>query len=261
MEGENPFTMDILLEPKVFMPSISVDCVILAFNDGKLKVLLNKFDPFDNWMLPGGFVLKTEDVDTAAMRVIKSTIGLDDIFLRQFHLFGKVERTDKKENKEILTGTFEDQSDDSHWYLQRFVSLGYYALVEYDQINLFNHEGVKTEWYNLDEIPELYGDHNDILTKALDTIRLQLGFVPIGYQLLPEKFTMPELRAIYEAILGEELDRRNFQRKMLSIGLLIRLNEKRKAGAHKSPYLYSFNREKYEYAEKHGLQLMTWRFL
>lgn len=262
MERENPFTMDILLsEPKVFVPSLSVDCVILGFSEGTLKVLLNKFEPLEKWMLPGGFVLQDEDVDTAALRVLKNRTGLDDVFLRQFHLFGRADRTNKNENQKILERASESKADESHWYLQRFVSLGYYALVEYDQIHLYSNEGEENQWFNLNEIPEMYSDHNKIVTKALDTIRLQLGFIPIGYQLLPEKFTMPELRAIYESIIGEELDRRNFQRKMLSIGLLTRLNEKRKVGAHKSPYLYSFNKEKYEHAEKHGLQLMTWRFL
>lgn len=241
-----------------FLDSVSVDCVVLAFHQGDLKVLLNKFKMSDKWMLPGGFVHLDEDVDDAADRILKGRVGLNKIYLKQFHLFGSCGRTQREENLKMLD-SWGVSPEEGHWYLKRFISMGYYALVEYDKVVItINKEIEDVGWYNLNELPSLYADHNLIIEKAINTMRIQIGIIPIGYELLPEKFTMPELRLIYEAILGEELDRRNFQRKMLSVGLINRLDEKRKNGAHKAPYLYSFNKEKYKLAEQGGMHLMPW---
>lgn len=241
-----------------FLDSVSVDCVILAFHQGDIKVLLNKFKISDKWMLPGGFVHLDEDVDDAANRILKARVGLDNIYLKQFHLFGGCNRTQREESLKMLD-SWGVSAEEGHWYLKRFVSMGYYALVEYDKVTITVNEEVEdVAWYNLKELPSLYADHSLIIEKAISTMRIQIGIIPIGYELLPEKFTMPELRLIYEAILGEELDRRNFQRKMLSVGLINRLDEKRKNGAHKAPYLYSFNKEKYKLAEQGGMHLMPW---
>lgn len=241
-----------------FLDSVSVDCVILAFHQGSLKVLLNKFKISDKWMLPGGFVHLDEDVDDAANRILKFRVGAGELYLKQFHLFGNCGRTRKEESLKMLN-SWGIAPEDGHWFLKRFVSMGYYALVEYGKVSVNIDETVEdVAWYDLDKLPELYADHSAIVEKAISTIRIQIGIVPIGYELLPEKFTMPELRLIYEAILGYELDRRNFQRKMLSVGLINRLNEKRKNGAHKAPYLYSFNKEKYEEANLGGVHLMPW---
>ncbi|PXV68825.1 NUDIX domain-containing protein [Dysgonomonas alginatilytica] len=241
-----------------FLDSVSVDCVILAFHQGSLKVLLNKFKISDKWMLPGGFVHIDENVDDAANRILKFRVGIADLYLKQFHLFGNCDRTRKEESLKMLD-SWGITPENGHWFLKRFVSMGYYALVEYSKASISIDESVEeVGWYDLDKLPELYADHGAIVEKAINTIRIQIGIVPIGYELLPEKFTMPELRLIYEAILGYELDRRNFQRKMLSVGLINRLDEKRKNGAHKAPYLYSFNREKYEEASLGGVHLMPW---
>lgn len=241
-----------------FLDSVSVDCVILAFHQGSLKVLLNRFKISDKWMLPGGFVHIDEDVDDAANRILKFRVGIANLYLKQFHLFGNCDRTRKEESLKMLD-SWGITPEDGHWFLKRFVSMGYYALVEYSKASINVDEEVEeVGWYDLDKLPELYADHHLIIEKAINTIRIQIGIVPIGYELLPEKFTMPELRLIYEAILGYELDRRNFQRKMLSVGLINRLDEKRKNGAHKAPYLYSFNKEKYEEANLGGVHLMPW---
>ncbi len=241
-----------------YLDSISVDCVIFSFHDGEIKVLLNKLLKSNNWMLPGGFVRVVENVDDAAYRVLSIRTGLDDVFLKQFHLFGECNRIDFAENKELIEGLNMD-GEVAKWYLRRFVTMGYYALVEYGKVNLNIYKEVEElEWFSLNKLPNLYSDHRNIIESAISSIRIQLGYVPIGFQLLPEKFTMPELRMVYEAVIGKELDRRNFQRKMLSVGLIKKLEEKRKAGAHKSPYLYCFNKERYEEAERTGMYLMSW---
>lgn len=252
-------TADVLVQANdTFLDSVSVDCVVLAFHQGELKVLLNKFKISDKWMLPGGFVYMDEHVDDAADRLIKDRVGLDNIYLKQFHLFGNCDRTRKEESLKMLN-SWGISPEAGHWFLKRFVSMGYYALVEYDKVTIStNKDEEDVAWFPLENLPPLYADHSAIVEKAIKTIRIQVGIIPIGYKLLPEKFTMPELRLIYEAILGIELDRRNFQRKMLSVGLIKRLEEKRKNGAHKAPYLYSFNEEKYTEATDGGAHLMPW---
>lgn len=241
-----------------YLDSISVDCVIFSFHEGEIKVLLNKLLKSENWMLPGGFVRVDENVNDAACRVLNIRTGLDDVFLKQFHLFGECNRLDFSDNKKFIEDLNMD-ADVAKWYLRRFVTMGYYALVEYTKVNLnVYHDVEELEWFSLNKLPNLYSDHRHIIDGAISSIRIQLGYVPVGFQLLPEKFTMPELRMVYEAIIGKELDRRNFQRKMLSVGLITKLEEKRKAGAHKAPYLYSFNKDRYAEAERSGMYLMSW---
>lgn len=240
-----------------YLDSISVDCAIFSFHEGEIKVLLNKLLKSSTWMLPGGFVRVDENVDDAACRVLHIRTGLKDVFLKQFHLFGECNRIDFSDNKKFIE-ELDMEEEMAKWYLRRFVTMGYYALVEYGKVNLnIYHEVEDLEWFSLNKLPNLYSDHQYIIESAISSIRVQLGYVPIGYQLLPEKFTMPELRMVYESIIGKELDRRNFQRKMLSVGLIKKLEEKRKSGAHKAPYLYCFNKEKYEEAERSGMCLAS----
>jgi ADP-ribose pyrophosphatase YjhB (NUDIX family) len=140
------------------------------------------------------------------------------------------------------------------WFAQRFISIGFYALVDFSKAvptpDIFSESA---EWKNLSDIEKLMMDHNQILRKALSTLRLQLNYQPIGFNLLPDKFTMPELQKLYETILDKKLDRRNFQRKILSFGILNKLPETKKGGAHKSPFLYEFNLENYKTALENGL--------
>lgn len=258
MINTRPDVKDMGVSKDVYMPGFSVDCVILSFHEGCIKVLLNKFHPGSMWMLPGGFVRRDEDVDSTALNILNLRTGIDDVYLKQFHIFGDANRTDLKKNVEWAKQLGLDE-DKQQWFNQRFITTAYFALVKFDQYAI----GSKTveedsKWFDLRDVPRLYGDHNRILNKAIETIRMQIGYIPIGYELLPEKFTMPELRLIYETIVGKELDRRNFQRKILSIGYIKRLNETRKNGAHKAPQLYSFDKEKYELAGEYGLQIMSW---
>tara|TARA_Y100001935_G_C17311810_1_gene517315 strand:+ start:16080 stop:16820 length:741 start_codon:yes stop_codon:yes gene_type:complete len=237
---------------EIYHPGLSIDCVIFGFHEKELKVLLLKMQNMDKWAVPGGFVKKDEDVDTAAVRVLKERASVTDVYLKQYHLFGDITRNnsayvDKLVDKKVIT----DKS--SLWFHQRFVTLGYYALVEFSKVTPApDHISDSCEWVSLSELPELILDHQQIITKALHALRKQLKFQPIGKNLLPEKFTMTELRVLYETILGEELDRRNFQRKMLGYGILTKLKETRKGGAHKAPFLYCFNEEIYNRSLENG---------
>ncbi len=239
---------------KLFLPSLSVDCVIFGFHNNELKVLLLKMRNVDKWSLPGGFILKNEHTDAAATRVLKERTGLSELFLQQFYIFGEPSRSDKAVHLRSMKAEG-IVPDESHWILQRFVTIGYYALVEFSHVTPVPDElSVACEWYSLDNAPELMMDHQQILDKALESLRLHLTYHPVGYNLLPDTFTMPQLQKLYETILGKKLDRRNFQRKMLAYKILKRMKERKRGGAHKSPYLYCFDLRKYHKALKDGLQ-------
>lgn len=236
------------------LPSISLDCVIFGFHENQLKVLLLRMKNMDQWALPGGFIDISEDVDQAAIRVLKERTGLDHIFLQQFHLFGEVSRNDQNYNEELVSRRVIDPAF-AEWFKQRFITVGYYALVDYSKVIPQPDQISETcEWFPLQDIPSLILDHSKIISKALNTLRRQLKYQPIGKNLLAEKFTMPELQALYETLLDQQLDRRNFQRKILSYGILKRLDERRMGGAHKAPYLYIFDDENYKKALKEGLK-------
>lgn len=235
-----------------FLPSLSVDCVILGFHENQLKVLLLKHRYMDIWALPGGFIYKDESTDAAAMRVLRERTGLNEIFLRQFYIFGEPERSQREFHIRDLEKDGINVNDD-HWILQRFVTIGYYALVEFSKVNLLPYTiAEKSMWWDIHDLPEFMLDHRKILDKAIETLRIQLNYQPIGYNLLPEKFTLTELQNLYETILDKNLDRRNFQRKIISYQILRRLNEKKKGVPHKSPYLHSFDIEKYNDALNKG---------
>lgn len=230
-----------------FHPGLSVDCVVFGFHDGNMKVLLNRPVHYSKWMLPGGFVLKNENVEDAVVRVLRERTKLKTMHPREFYVFGDKSRTKLEENKEILKKYgVSDEYIAKHWLMQRFVSVGYYVLVEYSKVKIWRNDNEDIEWFDLDKIPELYSDHNAIIEKALFVIRANLLLLPIGYELLPAKFTMSELRIIYESILDKKLDRRNFQRKILSTGLVRKLDEVTKRFGVKSSVLFAFNEDRYK---------------
>lgn len=238
---------------ELYHPGFSIDCVIFGFHNNQLKVLLLKVKNTGQWGLPGGFMLKNEDVEKAACRLLKARTGLEDVFLRQFYLFGDLVRNNEEFNRQRLLKQRIAASKD-HWFMQRFITLGYYALVNFSSaIPRPDYISEACEWWDLHAVPALMLDHNHILNKALETLRLQLNYQPIGYNLLPNKFTMTELQRLYETILGKKLDRRNFLRKMLSYGILKRLDERRSGVAYKPPYLYSFDLLPYQQALEEGL--------
>lgn len=225
----------------------SVDCVILSFHKKKLHVLLNKFDISTLWQLPGGFMFKDESSDEAAERILFQRTGLSGIYLKQFHLFSDPKRTVMEQNVEYVKRNAErnDSScEEEKWFLQRFVSLGYYAFVKYDSVKLPEEDEDRCKWFDVNNLPSLYSDHEHIIKTSLETIRSMLPVIPVGYELLPEKFTMSELRRIYEVILERSLDRRNFQRKVLSTGTIIQLDETKSASTYNPPILYVFDRNK-----------------
>lgn len=247
-----------ILDENEFQQGISIDCVIIGFHEGTLKVLLNKFIHFDKWMLPGGFVYKDEGINEAAIRLLTERTRLEKIFLRQFHTFGDCNRTNNTENKDISNnGQYRLMNTD--WLLQRFITIGYFALVDYSKIELpaiSNQDAVK--WFDINELPELYADHNKIVAQALISIRQQLDYIPFGLELLPKKFALSELRLTYETLLGKELDRRNFQRKIMTLDILEKLDELRKNWGHRTATLYSFDEEKYKKAVENGISLVNW---
>ncbi|WP_316735099.1 NUDIX hydrolase [Pedobacter aquatilis] len=221
------------------LPHISIDCVLFGFRDNCLNTLLLKFKDEQNWMLPGGYVHKDESLDDAAKRILLERSGAEKIFLNVFNVFGNLNRS------EVF---FEDYNDDL-WHKQRFVSVGYYALVDHTKVTpVVDVYSDICEWVPVDNLPNTIMDHGDIVKKALATLREQISYKPIGYNLLPETFTMPELQALYEAILGQKLNRGNFYRKIMRYNILIKLKESRKGGAHKAPNLYRFDEENYKKA-------------
>jgi ADP-ribose pyrophosphatase YjhB (NUDIX family) len=237
-----------------FLAHISLDCVVFGFHGNQLKVLLSKLKGRGEWGLPGGFVRKEETAEYAAGRVLNERTGLNHIFLQQFHVFSDPTRGNQLETIELLQETTALPID-AEWFRQRFISIGFYALVEFSQVHPTpDPYSDACQWRDLTEVGRLMLDHNLILQKALETLRLQLNYQPIGYNLLPATFTIPELQKLYEAILGKTLDRRNFHRKITTYGILKKLNERRSGVAHKAPDLYSFDLDKYHQALKEGLR-------
>ena len=223
---------------EMYVPHISVDTVIFGFNGDQLKALLLKMKFNQQWFLPGGYMKKEENLESAAKRILKERTQLSDIFLQEFSVFSEFNRSEK---------TFEDFPDNL-WHKQRFISVGYYALVNHKDVSPIGDElSESCDWIILDELESqnITMDHKQIIEKALNTLREQISYKPIGLNLLPEKFTLSELQKLYEAILGRTLNRGNFYRKIKNIGILKKLDEKRKGGAHKAPDLYTFDQENY----------------
>ncbi|WP_394773694.1 NUDIX domain-containing protein [Flavobacterium sp.] len=243
----------IIMNNENYQPGLSIDCVIFGFHDNQLKILLIKTPYEDKWSLPGGFVPIDEDIDTAAVTVLNERTGMEGIFLRQFATFGRVKRNDQHFGNAVLEH-FKIPKEAGKWFTQRFVTIGYYALVDFLKATPQKENSREAiEWIDHKEVPELILDHKEILDKALNILRIELNLMPLGYNLLPEKFTMPELQKLYETILDKKLDRRNFLRKINNIGILNKLDEKKSNVAHKAPNLYTFDKDKYEEVLKNGL--------
>jgi len=235
------------------IPGQSVDCVIIGFEENVLKILILKWKVKNEiWALPGGFIFKNENLDNAATRVLKERTGISLPFLEQFKTFGDIDRRgmDMLEKNIQLVGAKGKIAD---WFSQRFITTGYDSLVDIQQCDPkpdFSSEQIK--WVSLEELPDLIFDHNRIVESAIRYIKNQINYLPIGKNLLPERFTMKQLQFLYEGILQKKLDRGNFQRKMLRLGIFIRHEKQLEGGAHKAPYLYSFDKEKYQKLLVHG---------
>lgn len=220
------------------VPHLSVDCAIFGCHAGELKVLLLKWRNLEAWSLPGGFVRRDEPLDQAAERVLRERTGLERVYLRQFHAFGG---TDRRED--ALVPAFRAMGVEvprDHWILSRVVSIGYFALVDFEEATI-TPDALSEEcrWWDVRERPPLLFDHDAIVDRALATVRGQLDSLPLA-ALLPGTFTMPELQRLYETVLGRPLDRRNFQKRILDLGIVERLPERKTGGAHRAPFLYRF---------------------
>jgi len=230
--------------PDIYMPGLSVDTVIFGFHDAKLKVLLSYVGYPPYYGLPGGFVGKDEDLDDAALRILQERTGFENIYLEQFYTSGKKDRSNEKILKDLIEKVI-GKGAEINWFRQRFVSVCYYALIDDTKVKP-SSEVIFGEfkWCDINKIPKLIFDHNLIIKKALATLRSDLDDKLVGSNLMSETFTMNELQRLYEAVYLQKLVRTNFQRKMLSLGVLERLEKQYNGKSHKAPYLYRFNRKK-----------------
>ncbi|QEM09933.1 NUDIX hydrolase [Mucilaginibacter rubeus] len=223
-----------------FLPGLAIDTVIFGFHDNQLKVLLLSYKNSSLYALPGGFIHDNEDVNQAARRVLESRTALTNIYLEQFYVFGDYSRYDPTPLKAIMHARGYI-APDNHWLLKRFVSIGYYALVDFTKaVPSPDDISDSCDWYSLDDLPVLMQDHRQIIEKALQTLQNNLDQKLIGFNLLTDEFTMGDLQSLYETILNKKLLRAAFQRKMLGLGILERIAKKWTGGAHKAPYLYRF---------------------
>lgn len=226
------------------MPGLSVDTVIFGFHNDKLKVLLSQLGDPPLYGLPGGFVRKDEDLDDAALRILQERTGLKNIYLEQFYTSGSTKRSDAKLFKELIESVI-GKIPDNNWFKQRFISVCYYALIDDTKVNPVSdilHSELK--WFDVNRVPKLIFDHNLIIKKALERLQSDLDDKLVGFNMMGETFTMNELQKLYESVYQEKLVRTNFQRKILSLGVLERLEKQYNGKSHKAPYLYKFSKKK-----------------
>lgn len=226
-----------------YLRNISIDCTIFGFHENELKLLLVKPLYIEKWALPGGFIRLNESMDKAAERILNENTGLENIYLQQFNAFGDASRATQKSNQKLIVTM--GLAVENSWLLERFVTIGYYALIDFTKVNAKSTlKNDNCTWFSVNELPELMLDHADIFNNALKYLRLQLNYHQIGSNLLPAKFTMPELQRLYETILGHTLDRRNFNRKITAANILKKLDEQKVGGAHRAAFLYKFDKRK-----------------
>lgn len=205
---------------------VAVDCIIFGFDSGNLKILLIKrdFEPEKGkWSLIGGFLKKDESLDEAANRVLKVMTGLDDIYMEQFYAYGAINR---------------DPAD-------RTLSIAYYALINIEDNNEAIIEKYSAQWFSVEDKPKLIFDHDDMVEHGMRRLQYRTSTRPIGFELLPNKFTMRQLQNLYESIIGKKLDKRNFISKINTLDVLIKLNEKDMSDSRKGSFLYVFDEQKY----------------
>lgn len=213
---------------------IAIDCIIFGFDKEKLKLLLIKrnLKPMQGkWSLMGGFLQPDESLDQAAQRILEKLTGLKDIFLEQLAAYGDIER---------------DPAG-------RVVSVAYYALIDTEKYKEIENSSYTAHWFDIADKPPLIFDHDQMSKDALEKLKEKSAAYPIGFELLPVKFTLPQLQKLYEAIHQMEFDKRNFRKKILSFNILKRLEEKDKAGSRKGAFLYAIDQERYRKMLQEGL--------
>ncbi|MDR2919010.1 MAG: NUDIX hydrolase [Tannerella sp.] len=215
-------------------PAVTTDCVIFGFDEGELKVLLIErgIEPYlGKWALPGGFIDMDEDAESCARRKLVQETGLENIYMEQLYTFSDVDRDPR----------------------YRVISIAYYALVKLSDYHAHaGTDATNIQWFSISDVPELAFDHARILELAKDRLKGKIKYQPIGFELLPEKFTMPDLHHLYETVLQTELDDRNFRKKILGYDLLIDLKEVQRGARNRAPKLYSFDKSRYEELSKTG---------
>jgi 8-oxo-dGTP diphosphatase len=231
-------------------PRISADCVIFGFDFNQLRVLLIERSAVENvpsmMALPGDLIYEEENIDTAASRVLKELTGLEEIYLEQVGAFGDPDRLNKKNDQLWLKAVRQDPD-------ARVITIAYYSLVNLDNYSPQASSFAKSAtWMLVDDIQELAFDHAEIVKAALKKLKDKLITQPIGFNLLPEKFTLSQLHRLYESILGRDLDKRNFRRKMLKLKLVESLDEKQEGVPHKPSQYFKFNEENYNKLIENG---------
>ncbi|MGC4013118.1 MAG: NUDIX domain-containing protein [Luteolibacter sp.] len=215
-------------------PALTVDCVVFGFDGEGLQLLLIRrgIEPFlGAWALPGGFVRMDEDLDAAARRELLEETGVRDLFLEQLYTFGTPERDPRG----------------------RVVSVAYLALVRPDEHPATGDtDASEAKWFAVEALPALAFDHAAIVEKALERLRGKIRWQPVGFELLPEKFTLTDLQSLYEAILGRSLDKRNFRKKLLQFDFVVALDEYR-SGRNRPARLHRFDRKQYEHLVRAGI--------
>lgn len=205
---------------------LAVDCIIFGFDGENIKILLIKrgFQPEKgNWSLMGGFVQPTESIDQAANRVLKQLTGLEGVYLEQLHTFGSTTRD----------------------AIERTASVAYFALIDINKYETQLSNDYHAEWFQLKRVPKLVFDHQEMVEAAKRRIRYKAALHPILFELLPSRFTIPQLQTLYESVFNTTIDKRNFSKRVLATGLLIKLADKDKAGSKRGAYYYQLNMQNY----------------
>ncbi|MDD5183923.1 MAG: NUDIX domain-containing protein [Paludibacter sp.] len=213
---------------------IAVDCIIMGFRENELQILIARrpFEPLKgSWSLMGGFVNSTESIDEAAERVVGELTGIDNIFLEQVRAYGEL-------NRDLG---------------ERVVSIAYYALIDMDLFNPSLTVKNDTHWVRLTQLPELIFDHNKMVKDTINILQRKAAVKPIGFNLLGEQFTLPTLQSLYESIYQETIDKRNFRKKLLTMDILEKLDEKDKSSSKRGAFYYQFNKNKYDQLIEQGL--------
>lgn len=205
---------------------VAVDCIIFGFDGDDLKILLIKrdFQPeMGKWSLMGGFLQQNENLDQAADRILQTLTGINNVYMEQLHSYSKLDRDPA----------------------ERTISVAYYALINIENHNEELIEKYSAKWFSISNAPNLIFDHDIMVKDAIRRLRYKTSKEPIGFELLPPKFTMKQLQKLYESILDEKLDKRNFINKINAMKILVKLDEKDMSSSRKGSYLYNFDHEKY----------------